>query len=289
MKKMLKLSNGVSVQMTLSLSLSTILLLMMCGGVRAWTGEIHGRVVCDVCGDSSIGPEDHALEVKPSAAVSDLKSEAIPKVELWFGSENGLEPCDLAMASTAIPLRTLPILLLVLHRSIRTDRFLVRPYRLSIDPNDLAPLPFVGQAAFVQISHLHWKQGLGHPLEIVGGMWLGGWSQRIVRVAWPTPTWRPYLDQCAEVAVLCITKSGEVLNYQAFTNSKGIYTVAETMPESDRWDACLARPISSFHEHCVHLGDGNSGVKFGYNHPSGYSHTVRPFVYQPADVPTYCL
>lgn len=29
--------------------------------VRAWTGEIHGRVVCDVCGDSSIGPEDHVL------------------------------------------------------------------------------------------------------------------------------------------------------------------------------------------------------------------------------------
>ena len=31
-------------------------------GVRAWTGEIHGRVVCDVCADSSIGPEDHVLE-----------------------------------------------------------------------------------------------------------------------------------------------------------------------------------------------------------------------------------
>ena len=30
--------------------------------VRGWTGEIHGRVVCDVCGDSSIGPEDHVLE-----------------------------------------------------------------------------------------------------------------------------------------------------------------------------------------------------------------------------------
>lgn len=92
----------------------------------------------------------------------------------------------------------------------------------------------------------------------------------------------------AEVAVLCITKSGEVLNYQAFTNSKGIYTVAETMPESDRWDACLARPISSFHEHCTHLGDGSSGVKFSYNHPSGYSHSVRPFVYQPASIPMYC-
>lgn len=93
----------------------------------------------------------------------------------------------------------------------------------------------------------------------------------------------------AEVAVLCITKSGEVLNYQAFTNAKGIYTVAETMPESDRWDACLARPISSFHEHCTHLGDGSTGIKFSYNHPSGYSHAVRTFIYRPASVPTYCI
>ncbi|KAL7591287.1 uncharacterized protein LOC111877291 [Lactuca sativa] len=123
--------------------------------VKAWTGEIHGRVVCDVCADGSVGPEDHVLEG-------------------------------------------------------------------------------------------------------------------------------------AEVAVLCITKSGEVLNYQAFTNSKGIYTVAETMPESERWDACLARPISSFHEHCTHLGDGFSGVKFGYNHVSGYSHAVRPFVYRHASIPMYC-
>ncbi|KAK6126264.1 hypothetical protein DH2020_039969 [Rehmannia glutinosa] len=122
--------------------------ILMVDGVRSWTGEIHGRVVCDVCDDSSIGPEDHVL-------------------------------------------------------------------------------------------------------------------------------------QGAEVAVLCITKSGEVLNYQAFTNSNGIYAVAETMPESERWDACLARPISSFHSHCTHLGDGSSGVKFTYNHPSGHSHTVRPFVYHP--------
>ncbi|PSS06145.1 Major pollen allergen Ole e like [Actinidia chinensis var. chinensis] len=138
-------------QLAITLSLSVILIMLT--GARAWTGEIHGRVVCDVCGDSSIGPEDHVL-------------------------------------------------------------------------------------------------------------------------------------QGAEVAVLCITKSGEVLNYQAFTNSKGIYTVAETMPESDRWDACLARPLSSFHEHCTHLGKGSSGVKFTYSHPSGYAHTVRPFVYRPAFVPT---
>ncbi|XP_061983284.1 uncharacterized protein LOC133702953 [Populus nigra] len=125
-------------------------------GVKAWTGEIHGRVVCDVCGDSSIGPEDHVLEG-------------------------------------------------------------------------------------------------------------------------------------AEVAVLCITKSGEVLNYQAFTNDKGIYTVAETMSESDRWDACLARPISSFHEHCTQLGETSTGVKFSYSRPSGFSHRVKPFVYSPANVPTYCI
>lgn len=87
--------------------------------------------------------------------------------------------------------------------------------------------------------------------------------------------------KCAEVAVLCITKSGEVLNYQAFTNDKGIYRVAETMPESERWDACLARPISSFHKHCTHLGSGTTAVKFTYNRPSGYSHTVRSFLYRP--------
>ncbi|KAL5548325.1 hypothetical protein UlMin_003556 [Ulmus minor] len=132
-----------------------LLLTLFLSGVVAWTGEIHGRVVCDVCGDSSVGPEDHVLEG-------------------------------------------------------------------------------------------------------------------------------------AEVAVLCITKSGEVLNYQAFTNAKGIYSVAETMPESDRWDACLARPISSFHGHCTHL-DGSSGVKFSYKHPSGYSHNVRTFVYRPASLPTYCI
>ncbi|CAK7338451.1 unnamed protein product [Dovyalis caffra] len=125
-------------------------------GVKAWTGEIHGRVVCDVCGDSSIGPEDHVLEG-------------------------------------------------------------------------------------------------------------------------------------AEVAVLCITISGEVLNYQAFTNDKGIYTVAETMSESDRWDACLSRPISSFHEQCTQLGEASKGVKFSYNRPSGFSHTVKPFVYRPANVPSYCI
>ncbi|KAI4366147.1 hypothetical protein MLD38_022064 [Melastoma candidum] len=123
---------------------------------RGWTGEIRGRVVCDVCGDSSFGPEDHTLEG-------------------------------------------------------------------------------------------------------------------------------------AEVAVLCITKSGEVVNYQAFTNSRGLYKVAETMPESERWDSCLARPISSFSEHCTHLGHGSAGFKFSYNHPSGYFHTVKPFVYKPVEVPTYCM
>ncbi|KAL1560164.1 hypothetical protein AAHA92_10416 [Salvia divinorum] len=93
----------------------------------------------------------------------------------------------------------------------------------------------------------------------------------------------------AEVAVLCITKSGEVLNYQAFANSNGIYTVAETMPETERWDACLVRPISSFHNHCTHLGDGSTGVKFSYEYPSGYSHAVRPFVYHPVKAPVYCI
>uniref|UniRef100_A0A6N2KB14 Pollen Ole e 1 allergen and extensin family protein n=1 Tax=Salix viminalis TaxID=40686 RepID=A0A6N2KB14_SALVM len=116
-------------------------------GVKAWTGEIHGRVVCDVCGDSSIGPEDHVLEA------------------------------------------------------------------------------VAGLSMFVD----------------------------------------------------------------AFTNDKGIYTVAETMSESDRWDACLARPISSFHEHCTQLGDSSTGVKFSYNRPSGFSHRIKPFVYRPTILPAYCI
>lgn len=91
----------------------------------------------------------------------------------------------------------------------------------------------------------------------------------------------------AEVAVLCITKSGEVVNYQAFTNSKGVYTVAETMPESERWDACLARPISSFHTPCHRLNQANIGIKFTYNRPSGYHHAVKPFVYRPQYAPSY--
>ncbi|KAI5006252.1 hypothetical protein ZWY2020_033495 [Hordeum vulgare] len=92
----------------------------------------------------------------------------------------------------------------------------------------------------------------------------------------------------AEVAVLCITKSGDVINYQAFTNYKGVYSVAETMPESDRWDSCLARPISSFHQHCTRRGDAHSGVKFTYNKQSGSSHNVKTFLYKPANIPLYC-
>ncbi|XP_074590381.1 uncharacterized protein LOC141846265 [Curcuma longa] len=128
---------------------------LLCRAAEAWTGEIRGKVVCDVCGDSSIGPEDHVLKG-------------------------------------------------------------------------------------------------------------------------------------AEVAVLCMTKSGEVFNYQAFTNAKGIYKIAETMPESDRWVSCLARPIKSFSEDCTRRGDAHSGIKFSYKLPSGNSHNVKPFLYKPATAPMYC-
>ena len=39
-----------------------VLAVFWMSGVKSWTGEIHGRVVCDVCADSSMGPEDHVLE-----------------------------------------------------------------------------------------------------------------------------------------------------------------------------------------------------------------------------------
>jgi len=46
----------------LLLGLALAVLLAAAPATEAWTGEIRGRVVCDVCGDAAIGPEDHALE-----------------------------------------------------------------------------------------------------------------------------------------------------------------------------------------------------------------------------------
>lgn len=37
-------------------------LLLTVWEVGAWTGEVNGRVVCDLCGDASVGPEDQPLE-----------------------------------------------------------------------------------------------------------------------------------------------------------------------------------------------------------------------------------
>lgn len=45
-----------------SMLLGLLVVAFIAGEVEAWTGAVRGRVVCDVCGDSFIGPEDHALE-----------------------------------------------------------------------------------------------------------------------------------------------------------------------------------------------------------------------------------
>jgi len=42
-----------------------LILLLFVFGVSAWTSEIHGRFICDVCGDSYLGPEDHVVEGFP--------------------------------------------------------------------------------------------------------------------------------------------------------------------------------------------------------------------------------
>ncbi|WZZ01129.1 hypothetical protein YC2023_073457 [Brassica napus] len=39
-----------------------MLLNLNASAVDSWTGEIRRRVVCDVCADSSIRPDDHVLE-----------------------------------------------------------------------------------------------------------------------------------------------------------------------------------------------------------------------------------
>lgn len=49
----------------LVMGLVVVFAIFEASGVDAWTGEIRGRVVCDVCADSSIGPEDHVLEGEP--------------------------------------------------------------------------------------------------------------------------------------------------------------------------------------------------------------------------------
>ncbi|PNX64969.1 hypothetical protein L195_g054297, partial [Trifolium pratense] len=49
-------------QKMMVVDLMVLLMMLFALGASAWTGEIHGRVVCDVCGDSSLGPEDHVLE-----------------------------------------------------------------------------------------------------------------------------------------------------------------------------------------------------------------------------------
>ena len=45
-----------------SVLLGLLVMAFIAGEVEAWTGAVRGRVVCDVCGDSFIGPEDHVLE-----------------------------------------------------------------------------------------------------------------------------------------------------------------------------------------------------------------------------------
>jgi len=127
-------------------------------------------------------------------------------------------------------------------------------------------------------------------LFYVGMAWTGQINGRVFCDVCADGSMGPedYFLEGAEVAVLCLTKSGEVLNYQAFTNSKGTFTVAETMPESNRWQMCLARQISSIHQYCNILGDTVSARKFSYSLSSGRSYTVRPFSYQPVKTPMYC-
>jgi hypothetical protein len=67
------------------------LLLVAAPAAEAWTGEIRGHVVCDVCGDAAIGPEDHVLEgilpyptaLRARSSVLDVDFvRAVPRVDL---------------------------------------------------------------------------------------------------------------------------------------------------------------------------------------------------------------
>ncbi|KAG6506440.1 hypothetical protein ZIOFF_031763 [Zingiber officinale] len=208
---------------------------LFCSSAEAWTGEIRGKVVCDVCGDSSIGPEDHVLKGR----------------FLFF---------LLILYILAVPVGC-PISFVVHSGTFCTYLFIIVWQRLAILNYCIED----EKISSYQVKILMGKHGFFHS-------WQSGWSGNSSWVG-------------AEVAVLCITKSGEVFNYQAFTNAKGIYKIAETMPESDRWVSCLARPIKSFSEDCTRRGDAHSGIKFSYKLPSGNSHNVKPFLYKPATAP----
>ncbi|CAL9081628.1 unnamed protein product [Musa textilis] len=225
--------------MTGGVVLAVALALLLCGASEAWTGEIRGRVVCDVCGDASVGPEDLVLQGR--CLLSSLSSSCEQQHVRFF-------------------------LFLISSVTLLCSHIYVHARRTSI----LSLTKLIFYCHPLNLIHFPHAFQLMHSMydetELNLKVFLSG----------------------AEVAVLCITESGDVLNYQAFTNSKGIYQVAETMPESDRWVSCLARPVSSLHEHCTRRGDAHSGIKFSYNRPSGHSHTVKPFLYKPASAPLYC-
>eukprot|EP01018_Ginkgo_biloba_P034657 Gb_00915 [translate_table: standard] len=172
-----------------------LMVMQCCYAAIAWTGEINGRVFCDVCADGSMGPEDHFLE--------GLWNEYI-----YFTVKPCLFCCDLPVLDHFKELGygyCLPIALQVAQ--LMGNLFIEEMFLYKIFVNiecmksrKINPMHLLN----VYVHIMQWRE--------IGDFWSRG----------------------AEVAVLCMTKSGEVLNYQAFTNSKGIFTVAETMPESNR-------------------------------------------------------
>ena len=64
----------------LLLGLALAVLLATAPAAEAWTGEICGRVVCDVCGDAAIGPEDHALEGQSAGQPSTITSSPLVRI-----------------------------------------------------------------------------------------------------------------------------------------------------------------------------------------------------------------
>lgn len=84
---------------------------ILLAAAEAWTGEIRGRVVCDVCGDAAIGPEDHALEGQSTSYTSLLSPVQIYRaLSAPCGSPAGFRAtarADLGLAASGVEIARL--------------------------------------------------------------------------------------------------------------------------------------------------------------------------------------
>ncbi|CAN7024788.1 unnamed protein product, partial [Brassica rapa subsp. trilocularis] len=105
-----------------------MLLNLKASAVDSWTGEIRRRVVCDVCADSSIRPDDHVLEAVSyqlkdrhqfflavqniGSAMADVVIDAMIAEKASFSDLQSVSGCAMAVGGICGMLQLLPCALL---------------------------------------------------------------------------------------------------------------------------------------------------------------------------------